>query len=209
MRAFLEFLRRRAVPACAVILGLIQLPFGAADKSRTALSKPSEEVTLDTVYLGELMEERPYSTLIPYFEDLLQRRRYTGRIDSIFLLKSLGRMAIAEVETREKGKAYLARAASMNPGAAVWEVYDAQLRLDYAQANEAALAESSPLPPSSPVEENANASTTSWYERKGLWWAAGGVGLAMIAATITYVLLQEPQSSERVDHSLLVTTNSR
>ncbi len=201
MCAFIEFFRRPIPPLCLLILGLMQTPFGASGKSRSVIPpKPLDEVTLDTAYLGELMEERSYSTLIPYFEDLLQNRRYTGRIDSIFLLKSLGRMAITDSATREKGKAYLARAAYMNPGTAVWEVYDAQKKLDYAQIQAAPVAPTNPDPQPISNETSTHSKPNSWYRTPGLWWAVGAASTAVAAGVVTYLLLSESdRSSEQVE----------
>ncbi len=207
MFAYFVKIRAGAVFIASVFC-LLSVALSGQVQAQEDTSKPVLASALDTATLDEWMARKPYPALIPLFEDLLQKHRPLHRVDSVFLLRGLARMTLANPETRDQGKAYLARVAKMNPGEPVWELYADQLEQDYAQVKQAARMTSTATPTSNPAQENVNASTLSWYEGKGLWWVAGGFGVGLIVGAITYVIMQDSQSSESQEHVFAVSANS-
>jgi hypothetical protein len=95
----------------------------AKSSPAAAPSSASESPRLDSAQVHRLYLDGEFDAAIAILEENLKETRQYRHEDSVFIFKHLGVMYTAQYETREKGKYYMHKLLSVEPGARIMDMY--------------------------------------------------------------------------------------
>jgi len=184
-----------------------------AAKPRTPEKAAAASPAMDTAKIHSIYLEGDFDQAIRMLESAMKKKKHSlTRSDSVFIFKHLGVMYAATPATREKGRYYMHQLISIEPTAKILDMYasdtiylifrNAQEEIAAKQKNAArdpvpdtdtaaAVSQTTAAAPAPSAPAPAPAAKPG-QPRTG-YWVAGGAVLALGAAGILFILLDEPE----------------
>jgi hypothetical protein len=184
-------------------------PAPAAKSAAAPAAKPAaQKVVMDTAKLHATYLDGDFDQAIKSMEGALKNKKVPlTHADSVFIFKHLGVMYAATPATREKGRYYMAQLIYIEPTAKILDMYASDMiYLIFRNVQEefenkhgkvakapAPAVDTTPVPAEPAPVAVAPAAPAANRKSKTLYWATGGAVVAVGAAGLLYILLDNPE----------------